>query len=96
MLYRRITAAFLPDLMQKSPRGNPTMDLALLGRQFYEKKNFDERVDGIQDKLSKWAFKDLSLFGRIQTIKRFAVSKIVLSASIQCNLEHIVVRRNTP
>ena len=33
VLYRRITAEFLPDLMQKSPRGDLTMDLALLGRR---------------------------------------------------------------
>ena len=34
VLYRRITAGFLPDLMQKSPRANLTMDLAILGRRF--------------------------------------------------------------
>ena len=33
VLYRRITAGFLPDLMQKSPRGDLMMDLALFGRR---------------------------------------------------------------
>ena len=33
VLYRRITTGFLQDLMQKSPHGDLTMDLSLLGRQ---------------------------------------------------------------
>ena len=41
MLYRRITAGFLPDLMQKSPRGDLMMDLALLGRQLKVSPLFD-------------------------------------------------------
>ena len=41
----------------------------------------DEKLDEIEDILSKWDYRDLSLFGRIQIIKPFAVSKIVLSAS---------------
>ena len=52
----------------------------------------DEKVDEIEDILSKWDNRDLSLFGRIQIIKPFAVSKIVLSASTQCVPDYIVKR----
>ena len=49
-------------------------------------------MDEIEDILSKWDNRDLSLFGRIQIIKTFAVSKIVLSASTQCVPDYIVKR----
>ena len=60
--------------------------------QLNDKKNFDEKVDEIEDILSKWDNRDLSLFGRIQIIKTFAASKIVLSASTQCVPDYIVKR----
>ena len=55
-------------------------------------KNFDEKVDNIEDVLKKWKNRDLRLFGRIQIIKTFAISKLVLSASTQCVPEYIVKR----
>ena len=47
-------------------------------------------MDEIEDILSKWDNRDLSLFGGIQIIKTFAVSKIVLSASTQCVPDYII------
>ena len=58
--------------------------------QLNAKKNYDEKVDEMEDILSNWDNRDLSLFGRIQIIKTFAVSKIVLSASTQCIPDYIV------
>ena len=58
--------------------------------QLNDAKTFDEKVDEIEDTLIKWDNKDLSLFGRMQIIQTFAVSKIVLSASTQCVLNYIV------
>ena len=49
-------------------------------------------MDEIEDILSKWDNRDLRLFGRIQIIKTFAVSKTVLSASTQCVPDYIVKR----
>ena len=43
-------------------------------------KNFDEKVDNIKEVLSKWDKRDLSLFGKIQIIKTFTISKLVLPA----------------
>ena len=60
--------------------------------QLNDKKNFDDKVEEIERILSKWGKRDLSLFGRIQIIKTFAVSKIVLSASTQCVPDYIVKR----
>ena len=35
VLVRAAATRFLPDLMQKSPCGDPTIDFSLLGRQLY-------------------------------------------------------------
>ena len=58
--------------------------------QLNDKKNFDDKVEEIERILSKWEKRDLSFFGRIQIIKTFEVSKIVLSASTQCVPDYIV------
>ena len=42
--------------------------------------------------INKWEKRDLSLFGRIQIIKTFAISKLVLPASTQCVPVYIVKR----
>ena len=42
--------------------------------QLNDKKNFDEKVDEIEDILSKWDSRDLSLFGRIQIILKYLQS----------------------
>ena len=46
--------------------------------------NFYTKVDQIEDILKRWEKRDLSLFGRVQILKTFAVSKIVLPATTQC------------
>ena len=46
VLVRAVAARFLPDLMQKSPRGDPTIDFSLLGRQL---KDDDYMVGKIID-----------------------------------------------
>ena len=61
-------------------------------RKLNDIKKFDEKVDNIEDVLNKWERRDLSLFGRIQNIKTFAISKLVLPASTQCVPEYIVKR----
>ena len=60
--------------------------------QLNDKKNFDDKVEEIERILSKLEKRDLSFFGRIQIIKTFAVSKIVLSASTLCVPDYIVKR----
>ena len=54
--------------------------------------NFDDKVEQIELILNKWERRDLSLLGRVQIIKTFAISKLVLSASTQCVPEYIVKR----
>ena len=47
VLCRLITTGFLQDFMQKSPRSDPTMDLALLGRRLKQRsKRFKSQVSG--------------------------------------------------
>ena len=75
MLYRRITAGFLPDLMQKSPRGDPTMDLGLLGRRLKLKEFYCKLLHGIlpcNKYLMKWKIKmndECDVCQREQSIK---------------------------
>ena len=61
-------------------------------KKLNDKNNFDDKVDKIEDVLRKWEKRDLSLFGRVQVIKTFAISKLVLSASTQCVPDYIVKR----
>ena len=46
------------------------------------KKNWDDKIDKVKQILDKWRDRELSLFGRIQIIKTFAVSQFVLPASL--------------
>ena len=46
------------------------------------KKNWDDKIDKVKQILDKWRGRELSLFGRIQIIKTFAVSQFVLPASL--------------
>ena len=46
------------------------------------KKNWDDKIDKVEQILDKWRDRELSLFGRIQIIKTFAVSQFVLPASL--------------
>ena len=56
---------------------------------------FFEKVDQIEEALKKWEKRELSLIGRVQVIKTFAISKLVLPASLMCTPEHIIKRLNT-
>ena len=58
------------------------------------KKNFYEKIDQIEDILKKWEKRDLSLFGRVQILKTFAVSKIVLPVTTQCVPDGLVKKIN--
>ena len=57
-------------------------------------KNFYEKVDQIEDILKRWEKRDLSLFGRVQILKTFAVSKIVLPVTTQCVPDGLVKKIN--
>ena len=46
------------------------------------KKNWDDKIDKVKQILDKRRDRELSLFGRIQIIKTFAVSQFVLPASL--------------
>ena len=55
-------------------------------------KNFGEKVENIENTLSKWQQRDLTLFGRVQIIKTFALSKITLPATVLCVPSEIITR----
>ncbi len=55
-------------------------------------KNFVEKVNSMELILKQWEKRDLSLFGRVQIIKTYAVSKIVLPATVMCVPVEIVKR----
>ena len=59
-------------------------------KQLNERRNFSEKVDQIEEALKNWEKRDLSLNGRVQVIKTFAVSKLVFPASLMCTPEHII------
>ena len=44
-------------------------------------RNWYEKLDDIEVILKKWQYRDLSLFGRVQILKTFAISKLILPAS---------------
>ena len=63
-------------------------------KQLIERRNFPEKVDQIEESLINWEKRDLSLIGRVQVIKTFAISKLVFPASLMCIPEHIIKRLN--
>ena len=46
------------------------------------KKNWDDEIDKLKQILDKLRYGELSLFGRVQMSKTFAVSQFVLLASL--------------
>ena len=46
------------------------------------KKNWNDKIDKIQQTLLKWKDQEVSLFGKIQVINTFTVSQFVLPASL--------------
>ena len=46
------------------------------------KLNWLSKIEQVGSVLKKWAKRKISLFGKIEVIKRFALSKIVVPASI--------------
>ena len=46
-----------------------------------DSRNWYEKLDDIEVILKKWQNRDLSLFGRVQILKTFALSKLILPAS---------------
>ena len=63
-------------------------------KQLNNNKNFNEKIDQIEDILKRWEKRDLSLFGRVQILKTFAVSKLVLPATTQCVPDDFVKKIN--
>ena len=59
-------------------------------RQLNDIKNWYEKLDDIELTLKIWQNRDLSLFGRVQILKTFALSKLVLPASTICIPKDIV------
>ena len=58
------------------------------------KKKWDEKIKDIESTLKKWEKRDLSLFGRVQVLKTFALSKLVLPATILDLPKNIVKKVN--
>ena len=63
-------------------------------KQLNNNKNFNEKIDQIEDVLKRWEKRDLSLLGRVQILKTFAVSKLVLPATTQCVPDDFVKKIN--
>ena len=61
-------------------------------RQINETKNWDEKIQDIESTLKKWEKRDLTLFGRVQVLKTFALSKLVLPAT-NLNLPKNIVKK---
>ena len=55
-----------------------------------DRKKFKEKIDSIENLLKQWKNRYISLFGKIQVIKTFAVSKFVLPATIKYLPKHVV------
>ena len=51
-------------------------------KNFNETKNWYEKLEMISDCLNTWRQRDLSLYGKVLIIKTFAISKIVLAATL--------------
>ena len=64
-------------------------------KQISDLKNFEEKVNSIEAILKRWEKRELSLFGRVLILKTFALSKLVLPASLVCVPLHIVKRVDT-
>ena len=64
-------------------------------KQINDLKNFEEKVNSIEAILKRWEKRELSLFGRVLILKTFALSKLVLPASLMCVPLHIVKRVDT-
>ena len=64
-------------------------------KQINDLKNFEEKINSIEAILKRWEKRELSLFGRVLILKTFALSKLVLPASLVCVPLHIVKRVDT-
>ena len=59
-------------------------------RQLNDIRNWYEKLEYIETVLKKWQNRDLSLFGRVQTLKTFALSKLIVPASTICIPKDII------
>ena len=59
-------------------------------RQLNDIRNWCEKLDDIEIILKKWQNPYLSLFGRVQILKTFALSKLILPASTICIPKDII------
>ena len=57
-------------------------------------KNWHEKIDSIESNLHAWKKRDLTLFGRVQILKTFAISKLILPATTVCIHKNIVKKIN--
>ena len=53
-------------------------------------QNFDEKINYIDTILKKWKNRNLSLFGKIQILKTYALSQLTLPATTVCIPTYLV------
>ena len=58
-------------------------------------KNWDDKIAQIVSLLNSWSKRDLTLFGKVQIIKSFAVSKLVMSATLLHTPDKVVKTINS-
>ena len=56
-----------------------------------KKFNFDEILRSIKEKLQMWKWRDLTILGRIQIVKTFAIPIFMYRASLICVQKDIVI-----
>ena len=59
-----------------------------------KKLNFDEILRSIREKLQMWKWRDLTILGRIQIVKTFAIPIFMYRASLICVQKDIVIEVN--
>ena len=58
-------------------------------------KNWDDKITKIETLLNSWSKRDLTLFGKVQIIKSFAVSKLVMSATLLYTPDNVINKINS-
>ena len=61
---------------------------------FGKKLNFEETLKSISEKLRFWNWRNLTILGRIQTVKTFAVPVLMYRAGLVCMHEDIIMEAN--
>ena len=64
-------------------------------RQKFQELNFENIINSIQKSINAWRWKNLTLIGRIQIIKTFAIPKFMFRASLISLTKEIVKQVNS-